>query len=135
MTIETINPASLYDGSNIGMSHAKVDKATGLVFISGQVDWNRDMAVKNSDIAAQTNGAIDHLITVLNEANSCVENILQLRIYVKGDVNQHMDALVPVVAKRLGIARPALTGVGVQSLASPDTLVEIEAVAKTRKLS
>jgi len=34
--------------------------------------------------------------------------------------------------RHLGLPRPALTGIGVASLASPDTLVEIEAVAKRR---
>jgi 2-iminobutanoate/2-iminopropanoate deaminase len=34
-----------------------------------------------------------------------------------------------VLARHLGAVRPALTGIGVASLASRDTLIEIEALA------
>jgi enamine deaminase RidA (YjgF/YER057c/UK114 family) len=41
-----------------------------------------------------------------------------------------MEDIVPIIASTLGTSRPALTGIGVASLASPETLIEIEAVAK-----
>lgn len=130
MTIEAINPDTLYDGSATGMSHAKVDTDIGLVFVSGQVDWNKDYKIENRDMKAQAKGAAKNLITVLEAAGSAVENILQLRIYVRGEVADHMEAIMPVIAQYLCMAKPALTGIGVQSLASPDMLIEIEAVAK-----
>jgi len=41
-----------------------------------------------------------------------------------------MSQLVPVLARHFGSVRPALTGIGVASLAARDTLIEIEALAK-----
>lgn len=134
MSTVSINPPSLYDGAPIGMSQAKVDLVTGMIFVSGQVDWSEGGEVRHATMAGQTEGAIDNLVAVLEAARSSVENILQLRIYVKGDVNAHMAALVPIVARRLGVTRPALTGVGVQSLASENTLIEIEAIARVNAI-
>ena len=130
MSIKRINPPSLYDGTATGMSQATVDTDTGLVFISGQVDWDTDFQTNNHDMKTQTANAAKHLITVLEAANSSVESILQLRVYVRGEVADHMEDIVPIIASTLGTSRPALTGIGVASLATPETLIEIEAVAK-----
>jgi enamine deaminase RidA (YjgF/YER057c/UK114 family) len=130
MSIKRINPPSLYDGTATGMSQATIDTDTGLIFISGQVDWDTDFQTNNHDMKTQTANAAKHLITVLEAANSSVESILQLRVYVRGEVADHMEDIVPIIASTLGTSRPALTGIGVASLASPETLIEIEAVAK-----
>jgi len=49
---------------------------------------------------------------------------------VRGELADGMSQLVPVLARHFGATRPALTGIGVASLASRDTLIEIEALAK-----
>ena len=133
MSIKRINPPSLYDGTATGMSQATIDTDTGLIFISGQVDWDTDFQTNNHNIRTQTANAAKHVITVLEASNSSVENILQLRVYVRGEVADHMEAIVPIIASTLGTSRPALTGIGVASLASPETLIEIEAVAKVAR--
>jgi enamine deaminase RidA (YjgF/YER057c/UK114 family) len=133
MTIERINPSSLYDGKEIGMSQATIDTDTGLIFISGQVDWDTDSQSNHNDIKTQTIKATENVMTVLSAANSSVENILQLRVYVRGEAADCMEVIVPIIANTLGTSRPALTGIGVASLASPDTLIEIEATAKVAK--
>jgi enamine deaminase RidA (YjgF/YER057c/UK114 family) len=131
MSTKPVNPASLYDGAPVGMSQAKVDLKSGFIFVSGQVDWDRDSRVRHATLEGQAEGAIEHLVTVLNEAGSSLENVLQLRVYVRGELADGMSQLVPVLARHFGAVRPALTGIGVASLASRDTLVEIEAVART----
>jgi enamine deaminase RidA (YjgF/YER057c/UK114 family) len=133
MSTKLINPATLYDGTPIGMSQAKVDLQSGLVFVSGQVDWDRESQVRHSTLEGQAEGALQHLKTVLNEAGSSLGDVLQLRVYVRGELADGMAQLVPVLARHFGTVRPALTGVGVASLASRDTLVEIEAVAAPRR--
>lgn len=130
MSIERINPPALYDGAPHGLSHATIDHDSGLVFVSGQVDWDRDYKVRHTTLAEQAEGAARNLITVLEAAGSAVDQILQLRLYVRGEIGEHLETVAPVVVKHLGLPRPALTGIGVASLASPDTLIEIEAVAK-----
>ena len=43
-----------------------------------------------------------------------------------------MEAIAPILSGFLGESRPSITGIGVASLASPSTLVEVEAVASVR---
>lgn len=102
------------------------------MFVSGQVDWDREYKVKHTTLAEQTEGAARNLIAVLEAAGSSVDHILQLRVYVRGEIGEHLETVAPILVRHLGLPRPALTGIGVASLASPDTLVEIEAVAKRR---
>jgi len=132
MSINKINPATLYDGAPFGMSQAVADADSGLIFISGQVDWDSNYLVKNQSMPAQAEGAIKNLLAVLEAANSSVENLLHLRVYIRGELAEHMETIVPILLSYLGTSRPALTGIGVTSLATPDTLIEIEAVAKRR---
>lgn len=132
MATQRINPPSVYDGAPIGMSQACVDAASGLVFVSGQVDWDRDSRVRHATLAGQAEGAIEHLRNVLEAAGSSLADVLQLRVYVRGELADAMAQVVPVLAGHFEAVRPALTGVGLASLASRDTLIEIEAVARRR---
>lgn len=133
MTTKNINPAGLYDGAAVGMSQAVVDTDLGLVFVSGQVDWDTGSRVRHRSLEEQAEGAIERLATVLAEAGSSLDAVLQVRAYVRGDLAAQMGAIVPVFARHFSATRPALTGVGVASLASEDTLIEVEAVAKLRR--
>jgi enamine deaminase RidA (YjgF/YER057c/UK114 family) len=130
MSIAQINPPALYDGAPFGMSQATVDPVSGFVFVSGQVDWDTGYQVRHAGIEAQAESALQNLLTVLEAAGSSAGNVLQLRVYVRGELGEHMDKLAPLMVKYFGASRPALTGIGVASLASPDTLIEIEAVAR-----
>ncbi len=130
MNTKLVNPAGLYDGAPVGMSQAKVDLASGFVFVSGQVDWDNDSHVRHTTLEGQAEGAIEHLVTVLNEAGCTLEHVLQLRVYVRGELSDGMSQIVSVFARHFAGVRPALTGIGVASLASHDTLIEIEALAK-----
>ncbi len=106
-----VNPERLYDGAPFGMSQAVLDTESSLVFVSGRVDWDRQYQV--------TQGSV-----------SSIDNLLHLRIYVRVELEDHMGSLAPILARFLGGSRPAVTGVGVASLAWKATLVEVEAVAR-----
>lgn len=133
MSTKLVNPTGLYDGAPIGMSQATVDLESGFVFVSGQVDWDRDSHVRHATLEGQAQGVMEHLATVLNEAGASLEDVLQLRVYVRGELADGMAQLAPVFARHFGAVRPALTGIGVASLASRDTLIEIEALARLPK--
>lgn len=128
--IRRINPATLYDGASVGLSQAVVDPRSGLVFVSGQVDWDHELQVRHAGMPEQAEIAVQNLLTALAAAGSSADQVLQLRVYVRGEVADHLGALAPVMVRHFGATRPALTGIGVASLASPQTLVEIEAVAR-----
>lgn len=130
MTMKTLNPEALYDATPNGMSQGVVDLPSGLVFISGQVAWDREGKVVGSNVAEQTAHALDKLTIALAEAGCRPKDVRSVRVYVRGEVADHLPACGPLLAKYFADTRPALTGVGVASLATPDTLIEIEVVAR-----
>ncbi len=132
MSKKLINPEELYDGSAFGMSQATVETELGLVFVSGQVDWNHQYETTESSIEGQARKALDNLGIALTAAGSSVGQLLQVRLYIRGELGEHMETLAPILAGFLSESRPAVTGIGVASLASPSTLIEVEAVASVR---
>jgi 2-iminobutanoate/2-iminopropanoate deaminase len=130
MAKKLVNPEQLYDGAPLGMSQAVVDPESALVFVSGQVDWDRQYQVTQTSIAGQFEAALDNLRTALVAAGASVDSLLHVRIYIRGELEDHMETLAPILARFLGNSRPAVTGLGVASLASKATLVEVEAVAR-----
>ena len=133
MTKRLVNPATLYDGSSIGLSHGTIDEESALLFVSGQVAWDLEQLVSDDTIAGQFSLALENLKTVLAEASASVNDLLHIRIYVRGELEDHMEAVAPILSAFLGTARTAITGIGVSSLASKRTLVEVEAVARLRR--
>lgn len=125
-----INPKELYDGSIFGMSQAVVDTESKQVFISGQVSWDKEFNVLGNTIEVQFKNTLKNLELVLTESNSSISSILNLRIYIRGEISDHLSIVGPILVNFLNGSSPAITGIGVVSLASPETLVEIEAVAK-----
>lgn len=132
MSKKQINPEELYDGAAFGMSQATVETDLGLVFVSGQVDWNHQYETTESSVEGQMRKALDNLKIALTAAGSSVEQLLQVRVYIRGELGEHMEAVAPILSSFLGESRPSVTGIGVASLASPSTLVEVEAVASVR---
>ena len=61
MSNKLINPATLYDGAPVGMSQARVDLRSGLIFVSGQVDWDRESRVRHSTLEGQAGDTISLL--------------------------------------------------------------------------
>lgn len=132
MSKKIINPEELYDGAAVGMSQATVETELGLVFVSGQVDWNHQHETTENSIEGQMRKALDNLKITLTAAGSSVEQLLQVRVYIRGELGEHMEAIAPILSGFLGKSRPSVTGIGVASLASPSLLVEVEAVASVR---
>jgi 2-iminobutanoate/2-iminopropanoate deaminase len=96
------------------------------------VDWNQQYEVTEKSVEGQLRRALNNLKVALEAAGSSVDQLLHIRAYVRGELGEHMSTIAPIVSEFLGESRPALTGIGVASLASPEILVEIEAVASVK---
>lgn len=129
---QTFNPPELYDPTAFGLSHATLDADSGLIFISGQVDWDQHHQVTHKDFIGQLQASLQNLKIVLNQAQAEVKDLLNLRIYVRGELEDHLADAAGILTEFLGSTRPALSGIGVHSLASKDLLVEIEAIARRK---
>ncbi len=132
MIREPINPDSMYSSVEYGFSHAIKASGTTSIHCAGQVAWDKDYnIVGGNDIAAQAKQALSNIKTVLAEAGAGVADIVRMHTYV---VNHKPEFLEPVglaIAEFYGDTVPAAnTWIGVQSLALPDFLIEIEVTAE-----
>ena len=129
MNKKLINPPELYDAAVYGMSQGAIETQSGLVFLSGQVDFNRQYETTEQSVEGQMRKALTNLTIALENAGSSIDKLLRVRIYIRGEFSEHTNALVPIITDFFGESRPAMTWIGVASLALPEILVEVEAVA------
>lgn len=134
MAVERINPKSFYDPTPFGFSHASRQPEGQVIHLAGQVAWDKDLKVVGRDLATQARQALANIKTILAEAGAGPADILRLRTYV---VNHDPSKLEPVTKEIMafyaGAAPAPNTWIGVQALALPDFLIEIEASAVVKR--
>lgn len=133
MTKEMINPEALYASVEMGFSHAVKSDGKTTIHCAGQVAWDKNNnIVGTGDVGAQAHQALANLKVVLEAAGAQVSDVVRLRTYV---VNHNPTMLEPIgraIGEFYGDTMPAAnTLIGVQALALPDFLIEIEATAET----
>lgn len=128
MTLELIQPEELPTPT----SYTQVIAATGsrLVFVAGQVaDDAQGNLVGAGDLAAQARQAFANVVRALAAAGARPEQVAKITIYV---VHHRPEYLPDISAARMaafGDHKPADTLVGVETLAQPWYLVEVDAIA------
>jgi 2-iminobutanoate/2-iminopropanoate deaminase len=104
----------------------------GLIYVSGQLPWNyKTGEVETGDIEKQTELALRNVETILLAANSDLNHVLQMTIYVSemddwGKVNE-------VYKRILGEHKPARAIVPVKDLHF-GTKIEIQAIATVKEI-
>ena len=131
MAIEHIQPPGLFPSARFGFTQVVTSPPGKLVFVSGQVAWDKDLQlVGGNDLAAQAEKALDNLRTALAAANATPSDLTSIRVYI---VNlQPEDAAKlggPFASFFEGGEPPTSTWIGVQGLAAPGLRIEIEASA------
>jgi enamine deaminase RidA (YjgF/YER057c/UK114 family) len=101
------------------------------IYIAGQVAWDQEgNLVGKDDFEKQARQVFDNLVTALAEAGATPSDLVKVGIYV---VDHDLDKLRIVRGARDEIFNvdppPASTLVGVQRLALPDLLIEVDAIA------
>jgi len=132
MKREAVNPDSLYQSVQYGFSHAI--KASGGVIIhcAGQVAWDRNYNIVGAgDVGAQARQALANLTQVLRAAGASPANVVRMRTYVVNHRPEYLHPIGAAISEFYGDVTPAAnTLIGVQSLALPDFLIEIEVTAQ-----
>ena len=131
MAVERINPSDMYDSVSYGFSHASVSEPGRLLHLAGQVAWDKDGNVVGGDnLKLQARQVFANLSQVLSSQGLTPADLVRLRTYV---VNHTPDKLEPVAGEMMAFYGDVLpapnTWIGVQALALPDFLVEVEATA------
>lgn len=129
MAIEHFRPEGLVNAR----SFTQVVSTTGskTIYISGQVAWDVDGGVVGvGDIGAQAKKAYENLAIALEAAGATPADVAKTNVYIV-NYDPSMGAALNEARKALfeGTTAPASTLIGVQALAMPDLMIEVEAVA------
>ena len=125
MTHEIVDITSVHQ---TGGSYSHVVRAGDTSYVSGQVAKNRDGTVVGiGDPDAQCRQVFANLRAVLEEAGSSFDHVVKFTVYLTDAA--FIDPYRAVRNELLTKPMPASTLVIVSGLASPELLVEIEAIA------
>ena len=129
MERQFINP----EGMNRPGTYTPVVTVRGgkIIYISGQVALDeRGQLVGGGDLKAQTEQVYRNLGLALKGAGAGFQDVVKITTYVVNYKPEYRSLMHEVRSRHFSRENPpASTLVGVQSLARPDILVEIEAVA------
>ena len=107
-------------------------KGTGeVLFVAGQIGWNREGRLVSEAFAAQFGQALDNVLTVVRAAGGRRESVGRLTIYVtdKREYIAGAKDVGVVYREHMGDHYPAMTLVEVKALLEDGAKVEIEATA------
>ena len=121
------------EGLSNNPAYTHVVAATGgtTLYISGQISVDAAGAVVGQgDLAAQTRQVMENLKVALAAGGATFDDVVKITTFVVNYQPEHRAVVAGVRGAYLSAENPpASTLVGVQALASPDFLIEIEAVA------
>ncbi len=128
-----IAPEGLADSQNLWnySQVIAVEPGTQLIEIAGSTgdDENGNMVAPN-DFAKQVERTFANVETSLHAAGATGADVVRVRMYVVGlDGEAHWPVINTEMRKLFGEKGPAATLVGVQALAMPDILFEMDASA------
>ena len=130
MSFTFINPQSL--GAARGYSNGVLTESAGrILFIAGQVGWNREQQIVSDDLVEQFDQALANVLAVVADAGGRADQIARLVIYVKdkNEYRERMKAIGERYRARLGKHFPAMVLVEVSGLLEDRAQIEIEATA------
>ena len=128
MTLELINPEDLPTPE----AYTQVIAATGsrLVFVAGQVAGDaQGNVVGPGDLAAQARQAFANVGRCLAAAGAGPEQVARITIYVVRYRPEYIPEISEARIAVFGDHKPADTLLGVETLAEPGYLIEVEAIA------
>ena len=103
----------------------------GTIYISGQFSHDTEGTfVGDGDIEAQTRQTLENLDRVLEGFGATKSNLAYLEIYLT-NAKEHAGPVIRLFKEYMEQHRPAGSLIGVNYLASPEQLIEINAVAHT----
>ena len=128
MSLVAVNPESL--AKPRGYSHGMKGQGE-VLFVAGQVGWDRGAVLVSEDLVAQFAQALDNVLDVVWAAGGSPANVARLVLYVtdKREYRERAKDIGAEYRRRMGKHYPAMALVEVRSLLEDGAKVEIEAVA------
>jgi enamine deaminase RidA (YjgF/YER057c/UK114 family) len=128
MALEIIQPEDLDEPK----TYSHVIAATGnrMVFIAGQMSDDREgNLIAPGDLAAQARRVFDNLGRALAAAGARPDQVTKITIYVVGHRPEYLPIIEEARVALFGDHKPTDTLLGVETLAAPGYLIEVDAIA------
>jgi len=130
VTLQLINPDDLPTPSTY--THVVVATGTRMVFIAGQEPEDaHGRLVGPGDLAAQARQVFANLGRALAAASARPGQVTKITIYVVHHRPEYLPVIEAARAALFAEHKPADTVVGVETLAQPGYLIEVDAIAVT----
>ena len=129
MKMTIINPPGL--GQPRGYNNGLLFEGGSLLFVAGQVGWDRQQRIVSDDFAEQFAQALENVLGVVREAGGGPNNVARLLILVtdKEEYTTRLKDVGTAYRQLMGKHFPAMTLVEVSALVEDLAKVEIEAIA------
>lgn len=125
-----LNPPALWDATGNHHSQGTLIHTGSLAIFSGQIAVQKDTDHVPASLREQTEVVCRNLKHCLDSIGASSCDIVSLRAYiVDWAPEKSAEVFEPLVAF-LGDTMPAMTGIGVSALFSPELKIEIEMVAR-----
>ena len=121
-----------------------VTRASGFVFLSGAVGRGCETGIVPAGLAEQTKIAMENIKSRLEEYGSSLQNIVSIRLYLKGTFPDGMNNDPEIIKSNIALQKfwsencpefkkdnnpPVNTRLGVTALGLSELLIEIEVIA------
>jgi enamine deaminase RidA (YjgF/YER057c/UK114 family) len=128
MTLELINPDELHTPRSY--THVAVATGSRMVFVAGQAADDLDgNLVGAGDLGTQAHQAFANLGRALRAAGARPDEVARITIYVVGHRPEYLPTIGEARTEIFGDYKPVDTFLGVEALAEPGYLIEVEAIA------
>lgn len=127
----TLQPPELFSSKPWGFSQVVISPPGTVVHIAGQVPWDASETCNAVGREAQFRQALKHVFIALKAAGGTPDDIQVLRFYIVNFISgTEADMIARVLVDVFGSDNPpASSWIGVQALAQPEYLIEVEAMA------
>lgn len=124
------NPTQLHSSVQWAYSQtAQIPQDARLIFIAGQTATNADAQVQGESFGEQVVHAFLNLRTALEAHGADFKNVVRLSTYIVGVDFKRLGTLTSEIQKHWPTEPPTQTLLGVSSLAMPNMLFEVDAIA------
>ena len=128
MALEIVQPDELDTPKTY--NHVIVTTGARLVFIAGQMsDDPQGNLVAPGDLAAQARQVFANLGRALAAAGARPDQVAKITIYVVGHRREYLPIIEAARVTVFGDHKPTDTLLGVETLAAPGYLIEVDAIA------
>ena len=129
--IRKFNTKNTYPEQNLDndLCHAVVTEGGKTVWLRGQCPQNLDDGanIDSNDPVKQTHKVMKNIVQLINEAGGEIKHLVKLVVYITDIKNR--EAVYRTIGQYTKGVYPVSTGLVVNSLARPEWLVEVDAIA------